>query len=50
MSRKLAKQMVDSDATFARALQAEEQAAAEKMAAVVAEDERLAWSLSLIHI
>ena len=45
MSRKLAKQMVDSDATFARALQAEEQAAAEKMAAVVAEDERLAWSL-----
>ena len=38
--------MVDSDAMFARALQAEEQAAAETIAAAVAEDERLAWSLS----
>ena len=38
--------MVDSDAIFARALQAEEQSAAEKTAAAVAEDERLAWSLS----
>ena len=46
MSRKVAKQMVDSDAIFSRALQAEEQAAAETIAAAVAEDERLAWSLS----
>ena len=46
MSCKLAKQMVDSDVMFARALQAEEQAAAEKIAAAVGEDERLAWSSS----
>ena len=46
MSRKLAKQMVDSDPMFARALQAEEQAAADKIAATVGEDELLAWSLS----
>ena len=45
-SRKLANKLVDSDEIFARALQAEEHAAAEKIAAAVAEDERLAWSLS----
>ena len=45
-SRKLATKLVDSDEIFARALQAEEHAAAEKIAAAVAEDERLAWSLS----
>ena len=46
MSRKVANEMVDSDKTFARALQAEEQAAAAKIAAAVAEDKRLTWSLS----
>ena len=46
MSRKLAKQMVDSDAMFTRAPQAEKQAAADKIAAAVAEDKRLGWSLS----
>ena len=45
-SRKLTNELVDSDEIFARALQAEEHAAAEKIAAAVAEDERLAWSLS----
>ena len=40
MSRKLANQMVDSDEFLARALQAEEQEAAAKFAAAVAEDER----------
>ena len=37
-SRKLATKLVDSDEIFARALQAEEHAAAEKIAAAVAED------------
>ena len=45
-SRKLANKLVDSEENFACALQAEEHAAAETIAAAVAEDERLAWSLS----
>ena len=45
-SRRLAQQIVDSDQMFARALQAEEQAAADKIAATLAEDEHSAWSLT----